>query len=91
MIEEVEVPPTSVFVAREYVQHAGIEWHEDLCIRCHSYLIPESHEQPDPIALLYEGSTASRSKKAAVFLQRGLGQKMGDSDGDARIPDGCSR
>lgn len=50
MMKELKIPPTSVSVGHEYVQHADSGWRGEHYIRYHSYLVPEKNDLPDKIA-----------------------------------------
>lgn len=50
-MEDVELPPSFVFVGREYVQRGGNERHRNRCARYDTYRIPKNHDLPDTIAL----------------------------------------
>lgn len=73
------------------MQHAESELRNDRCIRYYSYLTLESRDLPDPAAFAYVVSIALGSKKAAVFLERGLDQQKSDSEGDVVMRGGTKK
>lgn len=70
------------------MHHAGSDWPGEHYIRHHSSLIPENRDLADAKTVAYGDCIALRSKKAAMSLQRGLDQKLGDLDGDATMEGG---
>lgn len=89
--ENVEIPPTTVFVSHGYVQHEGSEWRGQHCNGHHDYPVLESHEPPDAITFAYGEGVALETKKTAVSLKSGLDQQEGDPDGDVLSRDGYKK
>lgn len=55
-MEAVETPQSSSFVGHEHVHHGEDEWLGSHCFRYHTYLVSESPDLSDSIALAYEDS-----------------------------------
>lgn len=50
LMQEVTVPPTSVFIGHGSVQPTDPEWCKEYCTRYHSYLIPTNPDLLDALA-----------------------------------------
>lgn len=55
-MDQVEIPPYSLFFGDGYAQHAGAEWTGNPCLRLHTYLVPENILLPDAINFGLNGS-----------------------------------
>lgn len=76
----VEIQPRFVFVGHGYVQHACSEWRGEQSTCYHSYLLPESHDLLDVVALAYEQSITYGGRKALPSVEGRLDPQVGDSD-----------
>lgn len=90
-MEEVEIPPTSVFVGHGHMHHSTSEWRGGHSIRYQSYLAPENNDPQYAVAFDYGKSIALEEKKTAVSFQGDLDWQEEDLDGDAVMGDGFGR
>lgn len=52
-MEEVAIPPFSMFIGHGQVQHAGVGWRGSPSLRYHTYISPEGSVLPDAISFSY--------------------------------------
>lgn len=55
-MEEIMIPPLSMFIGHGYLQHAGAGWRGHHAVRYHTYVAPTSHPLPDAISFAYDWS-----------------------------------
>lgn len=67
-MEELETPPSSVFVGSGYVQNRGSCCHGSHCVRYSTYLTHGNHGLSDAIAFSYGGGINAGSRMVALSV-----------------------
>ena len=81
-MEEIDIPPFSLFIGHGYLQHAGAGWRGNHSIRYHTYVVPENHLLPDAIAFAYDWSLKAGNGTTPIVLTN---EEEGEDEVDSQI------